>query len=184
MKKMFLTFDGAPNSQGTPKILEILNKYQIQGTFFLEGKRLESNQQLAQEIIKAGHSIGNHSYSHTEFDKLELAECLAEVENTDNLIRNILGIKTRLIRPPAGKITEIEQKYLEKLGYIISLWNISIKDWLGPDAASIAARLVKELGKDEIISVMHDHVEWIPEVLDISIPYIKANGYEFLPMKM
>jgi len=138
-KAFYLTFDGAPNPPGTDRILDILAKYDVKATFFMEGKRLENNAECARRVLQAGHDIGNHSYNHPNFDSIPLELCLEEVYKTEKILAEKLDLKTKLIRPPAGKLNKGVEKALINLGYTIVLWSYSVRDWEGPDAESIAA---------------------------------------------
>jgi peptidoglycan/xylan/chitin deacetylase (PgdA/CDA1 family) len=178
INSFYLTFDGAPNPPGTDRILEVLAEHNVKATFFMEGKRLEEEAPCALRVLEAGHDIGNHSYTHPDFDTIPIAQCLEEVNKTDLILYEKLGLKTKLLRPPSGKLTlEVEETFL-KLGYTIVLWSYSIKDWEGPDAKSIAERVLNQIRKDTII-VFHDHVPWVPETLEIIIPKIKEAGCKF-----
>ncbi len=177
-RTLHLTFDGAPNPPGTLNILEVLSRHKVKGTFFMEGHRMKEHADLVRRIRQEGHSVGNHSFSHTEFDRLTLEECLREVEDTDALFLEILGEPVQLFRPPSGILGEEVRKVLEDRGYRISLWSFSIRDWEGPDAAAVANRVLAGAHPDGIM-VMHDRVEWNPEALDIVIPELKNQGYTF-----
>lgn len=177
-KSFYLTFDGAPNPPGTDRILEVLAKHDIKATFFMEGKRLEGNRECALRVLRAGHDIGNHSYNHPDFDGIPLELCIEEVRKTDEILLEQLGIKTKLLRPPAGKLTKEVEEALLSLGYTLVLWSFSVKDWDGPDAESIAARTLNQL-KNEAVVVFHDHVQWVPDTLEIIIPEIKKRGFSF-----
>lgn len=175
-KYFYLTFDGAPNPPGTSNILAVLHKHQVKATFFLEGRRLEVATECAGEIVKAGHDIGNHSFSHPDFDAISRDQCVEEVKKTEAILQNKLGITTSFLRPPSGKLTPELEHLFVRMGYSIVLWSYSIKDWLGPDAEAVAHRVLTQL-KDNGIVVFHDHVPWVPDTLDIVIPKIKALGY-------
>jgi peptidoglycan/xylan/chitin deacetylase (PgdA/CDA1 family) len=177
-KPFYLTFDGAPNPPGTDRILKVLEKHGIKGTFFMEGKRLEKEANCALRVLQAGHDIGNHSYNHPDFSSIPLEACIEEVDKAERILFAKLGIKTRLLRPPAGRLTPEVEKALLNLGYTIVLWSYSVKDWEGPDAQSVAERTLEQL-KDGAVVVFHDHVEWVPDTLEIIVPEIKKRGYIF-----
>ena len=61
-----MTFDDGP-SKNTMQILDILKKYNIKATFFVNGKEDEFSLKVYERIIKEGHNLGNHTYSH-EYD--------------------------------------------------------------------------------------------------------------------
>ncbi len=179
MKRFFLTFDGAPHPPNTNKLLDVLSKYNVKATFFIEGHRMEKEWPCAKRIIDEGHAIGNHSYNHPDFKTLSLQQCIEEVESADDIIQKKLGIKTPLLRPPNGSISPEAAKYFEDKGYKIMLWSYSVKDWTSREASETAERILDGLKEDEAIIVLHDHVELNPQVLEIVLPVIKERGYEF-----
>lgn len=178
MKSFYLTFDGAPNPPGTDNVLEVLASHGVLASFFMEGHRLESGAECAHRVLTAGHDVGNHSFSHTMFDTLSLDAVREELKQTDDLLDKILGIRPRYCRPPFGELPpETEQAILE-WGYTIVLWSYSNRDWETPDVDELVAKVMNGL-RDEAIIVMHDRVPWVPQTLEIIIPAIRAQGYEF-----
>jgi peptidoglycan-N-acetylglucosamine deacetylase len=177
-KNFYLTFDGSPNPPGTDNILQVLARHGVQAAFFMEGRRLEKEAECARRVLRAGHDIGNHSYNHPEFDKVSLEVCLEEVEKTDRILQEQLGIKPVLLRPPAGILPPPVRETFLKRGYTIVLWSYSIKDWEGPDAASLASRVIDQAAPQSIV-VFHDRVPWVPAALEIIIPALKRKGFEF-----
>jgi peptidoglycan/xylan/chitin deacetylase (PgdA/CDA1 family) len=63
-REVWLTIDDGPDPQDTPKILDLLSKYQAHATFFLIGKRAAQHPELVREIIRQGHTLGNHTFTH------------------------------------------------------------------------------------------------------------------------
>ena len=87
--KLALTFDDGP-ARYTETILKILAKHNIRATFFVLGKKSKENPELLRKIVKAGHLVGNHGYSHSRFfERFNLSE---------TLIKEIIGTKLKFIR--------------------------------------------------------------------------------------
>lgn len=177
-KDFFLSFDGSPNPPATDNLLRYLAQYNIQATFFMEGWRLEKEADCARRVQAAGHDIGNHSYNHPEFDKIPIQECIQEVELTQAIIHQELGFYPKLLRPPAGILTkEVEETFLSR-GFDIILWSYSVRDWEGPDAESVAQRILRQAKPGAIIA-LHDKTEWLIDILEIIIPELFQEGYHF-----
>lgn len=177
-KDFFLSFDGSPNPPATDNLLRYLAQYNIQATFFMEGWRLEKEADCARRVQAAGHDIGNHSYNHPEFDKIPIQECIQEVELTQAIIHKELGFYPKLLRPPAGILTkEVEETFLSR-GFDIILWSYSVRDWEGPDAESVAQRILRQAKPGAIIA-LHDKTEWLIDILEIIIPELFQEGYHF-----
>jgi peptidoglycan/xylan/chitin deacetylase (PgdA/CDA1 family) len=177
-KSFYLSFDGSPNPPATDHLLNALDSYGIKATFFMEGRRLEEEAECARRVQVAGHDIGNHSYNHPEFDKIPIEECLNEVKLTQEIIYRKLGFYPTLLRPPAGLLTKIVEDTFLNLGFDIVLWSYSVRDWEGPDAKSVVDRILSQAFPGAIIA-LHDRTEWLIEILDIIIPTLKDQGYQF-----
>jgi peptidoglycan/xylan/chitin deacetylase (PgdA/CDA1 family) len=178
IKPFYLSFDGSPYPPATDRLLNCLSNYGIQATFFMEGRRLETEADCARRVQAAGHDIGNHSYNHPEFDKIPIQECIREVELTQAIIYKELGFYPKFLRPPAGLLTkEVEKTFLAK-DFNIVLWSYSVRDWEGPDTKSVAQRILSQAIPGAIIA-LHDKTEWLIEILEIIIPKLTLDGYTF-----
>src|SRR5439155_1602542 len=60
-RKLALTFDDGPNPAITPKLLDLLDRYNAKATFFLIGRYVRECPDLVREIAARGHGIGNHT---------------------------------------------------------------------------------------------------------------------------
>ncbi|HEC09630.1 MAG TPA: polysaccharide deacetylase family protein [Acidimicrobiales bacterium] len=176
-----LTFDGAPHCPHTDALLDVLAAHGVTATFFLEGHRLEDQAECARRIVTAGHEIANHSYTHPMMDELDPEEVVGEVRRAQEVIHHETGVRTRQFRPPWGRLSDEAVRAVHATGHDVILWNVSIRDWEGPDAASVANRILRGLA-DGCIVALHDRVEWNPEVLELVIPRIEAAGYSFRPV--
>ena len=96
------TFDDGPNSETTNRLLDNLDKYNARVTFFVVGNRIHNNTDTLKRAYDMGNQIGSHSYSHRNFFKLDEAKILEEVQNTNNAIKEVIGVEPTLIRPPYG----------------------------------------------------------------------------------
>ena len=80
--KLALTYDDGPNDPHTLRLLEVLAQHNVRATFFLIGRYVKQRPDIARELLKAGHVIGNHTFSHpnlilasAERTKTELEQC-------------------------------------------------------------------------------------------------------------
>jgi peptidoglycan-N-acetylglucosamine deacetylase len=118
-----LTFDDGPTNN-LEDILAILDQYNAKATFFLIGKEMESNSDEAKKIVKAGHQIGNHTYSHNRMVFKSSAYIKQEIEKTDELIREA-GFEGEIdFRPPNGKKLVGLPYYLSKKRRDTITWTI------------------------------------------------------------
>ncbi len=105
--KLYLTFDDGPNPVYTPKILDILKERNIKATFFLIGEEAEKYPDIVKRIHQEGHSIGNHTHTHSNLSKLSKKEIRNEIIKCSEAIRNITGERPSLLRPPFLKLSLI-----------------------------------------------------------------------------
>ncbi len=119
---IFLTFDDGPTEHITPWVLDLLRKYDAKATFFCIGKNAEQHPELLQRIIDEGHSIGNHTYSHT---KALLSNCEQYVEDVD-LANEFLH--SNLFRPPYGRLSPSKARRLSER-YNLIMWDTLSRDY-------------------------------------------------------
>ena len=88
-----ITFDDGPNLEFTPQVLTLLKTYNAKATFFCIGKHIESHPEVFKRIIEQGHTIGNHTYSHTNnFGFLSTNKVVSELEQTNAIIKKQTGL--------------------------------------------------------------------------------------------
>lgn len=126
--EVFLTFDDGPNPEITPWVLDQLAKYDAKATFFLVGDNVRKYPRLAKEVLEAGHTIGNHTYSHMNGWKNSSHIYLQEVEKADCIIEDVLGFRPRYFRPPYGRINFFTSKKILKNHQVI-MWDILARDF-------------------------------------------------------
>ncbi|MEM9897151.1 MAG: polysaccharide deacetylase family protein [Bacteroidota bacterium] len=111
--QIHLTFDDGPNEQSTHWILDQLDQYEAKATFFCVGQAISQNGGLVKELIKKGHAVGNHTYSHRKATKLSADEFSAEVRQCDEALDD-LSVSSQLFRPPYGVISRQQAKAIPK----------------------------------------------------------------------
>ncbi|MBI1888339.1 MAG: polysaccharide deacetylase family protein [Candidatus Spechtbacteria bacterium] len=188
--KVFLTFDDGPNEPYTSQILDILKEFDIRATFFVCGKNVEHYPEVVKRMVREGHVVGNHTYSHSRI--LTYASFLApkflisEIEKTAVIIQRATGITTKLFRPPWGILAPSIQKYLRSQGYKIVYWDIASCDWKKISAKTIEKNVVDNVKPDSIV-LFHDggedrfhknHAETVLALRPI-IQNAQSRGYAF-----
>lgn len=173
LKYVALTFDDGPSSF-TEEIIDLLQKYNYNATFFVLGNKLNLNyKDILKKSIKNGNEIGVHGYSHRSFTKMCQATMEEEITKTKKYIKNLTGYESTLVRPPYGNITKTIKNY--NLGPYI-LWNNDTLDWKLRDANKISSRLINSI-EDKSIILMHDTYLTTFKALEIILPYLKENNY-------
>lgn len=180
--KIALTFDDGPHPRITLKILSVLEKYNVDATFFIIGKNARAYPEVLEKIASAGHEIGNHTDSHTILKSLEKDAIYKEINDCSKTIENISNVKTKLIRPPCGEYDKCLVDFAKENDYKIILWNIDTNDWEHRSTWKIVSTVEKELKGGDII-LFHDYISGqanTVEALEILIPKLKSEGFEFV----
>ena len=179
-KKVFaLTFDDGPDPTYTPQILKILKQKNAPATFFMVGKMVRAHASTGRLVAQAGHSIGNHTWSHGKRPR----DPRAEVERTDAIIQKDLGITSRLFRPPYGIRNNGLASAASARGEDVILWSSDSNDWNHhTSAARIHANVMKNAHSGGI-ALMHDGggnrsatVSALPGLIDA----LRARGFKLV----
>ena len=176
-KRIALSFDDGPRAETTPKVLEILKKYNAHATFYIVGSHVEGNESIVKQIVAEGHELGDHSYSHPLLTKKSADEVYQEVHKTSDLIAKASGgLRPMSLRPPYGGFDKMVS---EQAGIAIVNWSIDSLDWKYRDAAKTIEH-IKENAHNGGILLMHDIHEESVEALPAVIEYLQAEGYELV----
>lgn len=180
--KIALTFDDGPHPRYTPRILDILDEYNIKATFFVVGINAENYPDTIENVIKKGHEIGNHTYTHPHVSCLNSQNLKCEVEQCESAIYGLTDYKTKLFRPPEGMIDADVRSVLRSLDYKVILWDIDTRDWAHTSPQEIADNVIDNIASGDII-LMHDYIGHNSptiEAMRIFIPQLLDKGYRFV----
>lgn len=173
-KVVALTFDDGPSIY-TNDILNILNKYDVTATFFVLGNKVTLYKDTLKKVLSHGNEIGNHSYNHKWMIKLNDEELKNQIYDTQNIIKDTLGYTPKCLRPTYGSINNKIKNYKE---FNIVLWNVDTLDWKIKNHKEVAKRALK--AKDGDIILMHDIHSVTVKALDIIIPKLLENDFQFV----
>jgi len=182
-----LTFDDGPSLIYTPKILALLQRYHAHATFFVLGDHLEKYPKVVRAALLGGNEVGNHSFSHPRFTKVDQSIRERELEGTSVDLDLVGCPKTeRLFRPPYSAFDERLSAYLAHTQRHLVLWSIDSGDWKGLDAATIAKNVLSRVRNGAII-IFHDSNETgkadrrpTLQALEMILPILKAAGYRMV----
>ena len=180
-KKVSLTFDDGPHPKLTPMILDILKEYGIHATFFLVGENAERYPEIVKRILREGHEIGNHTFSHVEATKIDKKMIREEIRRCESAIERISGVKPRFFRPPCGAIDSELGDLCDSLGYRVVLWSVDTRDWCRIPSVEITEQVLRSVKNGDII-LMHDYIgsnSPTPNALKKIIPALIERGYAF-----
>jgi peptidoglycan/xylan/chitin deacetylase (PgdA/CDA1 family) len=150
-EKIAFTFDDGPHQEYTPMLLDILEEKEGRGTFFFTGQNISNNRNLAKEVVKRGHLIGNHTFSHLNALFSGKKKLRDEILRTKELIEDITGKPNQYLRPPYGIITPALISICKELNLSIVLWSINSFDFRRKSADRIINRVCKKIRSGSII---------------------------------
>lgn len=139
-KHLFLTFDDGPDPAITPFVLDQLKAFNAKATFFCIGDCAKKHPELLQRIKDEGHQIGNHTQYHPNGWKTPLTEYKNNISEAEKHLFDNNFKNSKLFRPPYGKCTKSQRKFLKAQGYKIIMWS------------SLSADFDTSLTKEEVLS--------------------------------
>jgi len=186
-RKLALTYDDGPNDPHTQRLLEVLAKHDVRATFFLIGKHVKQRPEIARAIAQAGHTIGNHTFTHPNLIFASAERTRAELQLCDQALQDAVGEHSRLFRPPFGGRRPGTLQIARQLGLETIMWNVTGWDWSGKPAPYIDDRVSKYVSGGNVI-LLHDgsHAAFGADrsqtviATDRLIGKFKAEGYEFV----
>ena len=192
-KTIYLTFDDGPSSH-TPRLLEILKKYDVKATFFVVNN---SYADIITDIVQQGHAIGVHTASHIYSDIYASEEAyFQDFQIIHNLVYEKTGIKTTLMRFPGGSSNRVSSSYnkgiMTRLSKIVTDYGLQYYDWdvnsVDAGGAKTADQVYRYVvngisGNHYAIVLQHDIYGYSVDAVERIIQWGLANGYQFLPLE-
>jgi peptidoglycan/xylan/chitin deacetylase (PgdA/CDA1 family) len=154
-KQIALTYDDGPNDPHTQRLLEVLAKYGARATFFLIGRFVERRPDIVQEIVRAGHVVGNHTFTHPRLIFTSAGQTRAELERCQQAIAAATGQTSHLFRPPFGGRRPNTLRIVRDMGLKTVMWSITGFDWTAPPAERIVRRVSDRIRGGDVV-LLHD----------------------------
>jgi peptidoglycan/xylan/chitin deacetylase (PgdA/CDA1 family) len=180
--RIALTFDDGPHPTLTPKILAILEKYNIQATFFMVGRNVIDYSDTARAVLAAGHEVGNHTFSHRHIKQMDEESLNDELGLCEDALEELCEYRPHLFRPPEGAVTQYVEHCTELGDYSLILWSLDTRDWEIKKKTDIVKTVLDNVRPGDII-LMHDFIgrkSATPEALEAMLPELIRRGYEFV----
>lgn len=180
-KKLAISFDAAWGADYTPELLRILKENNVKTTFFLTGIWVEKYPEMVKAIADAGHELGNHSTTHPHCNALTEEEFIKELQETEEMIKELTGKRTRLFRPPFGEYNNINLQAARKCGYEVIQWSVDSLDWQELGVEAVVDRVLKNAHPGAII-LFHNNAKYTPQALPIILKDLQDQGYKIVPV--
>jgi peptidoglycan/xylan/chitin deacetylase (PgdA/CDA1 family) len=177
-KSIYLTFDDGPIPVVTPYVLNCLDDFQAKATFFCIGDNVRKHPEIYSQVVAAGHSVGNHTYTHLKGWQSKSEPYLADIKRCAELV------KSSLFRPPYGRIRkkqiiDIAKQHPEM---DIIMWDVLSGDFDSAlNSDQVTTNVLKNVKNGSII-VFHDSLKAFPRLQDALPAVLKklqSAGYQF-----
>lgn len=193
-RTILFSFDDGPSRKTTPALLDLLDRLGIRALFFVKTESFgrgnpweREHQEIVREIADRGHMIGNHTETHRQLPLLRNAEIQAELDLSEHKIKNAIGLRPRLIRPPGGALSARVSQILAERGYTSVLWSVYAGD-LEVDTADdvvrtffrVLKRREREHGYRGGIVLLHDTQQHSLEALPRLVDALRRRNCELL----
>jgi len=180
-----LTFDDGP-SESTPLLLEILARFGVRATFFVNGANVSRLPEIARQIQRAGHEIGNHGQSHPYYYFRSAAFIRDDLSAAQRTIAEVTGVEPRFFRAPYGVRWFGLGAAQASLGLMGVMWTIIGQDWKRP-AGAVVERVMKNIRNGAIIC-LHDgrtttanpDIRATLDAVSSLVPQLQSRGYNFV----
>lgn len=180
-KVVALTFDISWGNKVPDPVLDVLQKEHVtKATFFLSGPWTLRHQEIVKRIHSMGFEIGNHGHLHKDYSNYPNSWITEQVSSSEKAIKQVAGVKTKLIRTPNGDFNPRVIRCLNQQGYTVIQWNTDSLDWKNPGVANIQKRVLNRAVPGDII-LFHasDSAKQTAQALPGVIDGLRAKGYRF-----
>ena len=174
-KNVSLMFNVYENTEVVNKIIDVLDKSEVKGTFFVGGCWADDNGETLNRIVKSGHEIANHGYFHKDHKKLSFDKNKEEIMLTGVIVKALCGVQSTLFAPPSGSFNDATLEAAYELGYQVIMWSKDTIDWRDKDIDVIYNRATRNPTNGELI-LMHPKEHTLSALPKI-IEFYKKNGF-------
>lgn len=178
----YLTFDDGPSRQMTSRLLDVLARFDARATFFMIGAFAARDPGLVRAVHAAGHTVGNHTYTHPDAWKTPVHALLAELERTTGLLEDLTQQPLGWMRPPYGRFTRAMRAWCLSRRQHLTMWDVMPGDYLPRvTQAKLERRILGYLRHGSIV-VLHDNPKadvHMPAALENLLRRLRDEGWTF-----
>jgi peptidoglycan/xylan/chitin deacetylase (PgdA/CDA1 family) len=151
-----LTFDDGPDENLTPEVIDLLKRFGFKATFFVIGAKAKQCPSLLKRMIADGHVVACHDLAHSALSNLRFANAMTrDISAAQAIVKDIIGAKPLLYRPPVGLANPHLGGALSALGMKCIGWNKSVKDAGNRRSRRIAAISKLRIRPGDVV-LLHD----------------------------
>jgi peptidoglycan-N-acetylglucosamine deacetylase len=175
-----ITFDDGPHAENTPRLLDMLKQRGLKATFFVVGQCAAEYPDIMKRIVKEGHEVANHSWSHPQLSGMREGSVTDQLQRTHDVIEQTTGVATKLLRPPYGAFTANQRNWAShKWGYKTILWDVDPLDWKYRNAEHVKSAILKGTVNGSII-LAHDIHKSTIDAMPGTLDGLTARGFKFV----
>lgn len=176
-KVVALTFDDGPDADSTPRVLDLLKRYDVRATFFVVGEQARQNPELIHRMVAEGHTVAGHSYYHLPQSTLWSSQRYTEeLFRCNDVVARLTGLRMRLYRPPFGVTNPPIARAVKNLGLIPVGWSVRSLDTITKNRDRVVDRVMRGLRGGDVI-LLHDRLESSEELLEKLLTALQAQHY-------
>lgn len=172
-KLVAFTFDDGP-SKYTLDIVNILEEYNANATFFEVGYNIKAHPEVTKEVSERGFEIANHTTDHSKLTKLTESKYLSKINDNNAIFKELTGKDMLYLRPPYGSYND---KIKAKAGVPIVTWSLDTRDWESRNKDKIIEMVMNNIKEGDII-LFHDLYESTKDAVKELMPLLKEEGYQ------
>lgn len=173
--KVTLTFDdGSTRPAEVRALLDLLEKEGVSAIFFPTGQWAETHPRLVERMVKDGHRVCNHTYSHRNLRLPQLTDDVIR----DEIARGAGAGTCKLFRPPLRAHDPRVERIVAEMGYTMYLWDVDSRDWEGLPAEDMVNRVLKRVRPGSVV-LFHMHAAETLTALPVVIQRLRKAGYVF-----
>lgn len=180
-KIVALSFDAAWGNEDTQQLIDILNEYDINTTFFVVGDWVDRYPESVLALHENGNEIMNHSSDHAHFSSLSTDQIISDLKSCNEKIEAITGVSPSLFRCPYGEYDDHVINAVNSIGMTAVQWDVDSLDWKGLSAQEIEKRVLDKVQPGSIV-LFHNAAENTPEALPGIIESLLNDGYSIVPV--
>ena len=180
-KLVALSFDAAWGNEDTQTLIDILDRYGVNTTFFIVGDWADKYPESVQALAEAGNEVMNHSSNHAHFSALSSTEITADISACNDKIEALTGVRPTLFRCPYGEYDDHVIEAVNSLGMTAVQWDVDSLDWKGIPAGQITRRVLDRVQPGSIV-LFHNAAEHTPEALPGILDALINEGYSIVPV--
>lgn len=179
-RRVALTFDDGPDDM-TPRYLDVLDELGISATFFLLGAQCARFGGHVLEMVRRGHEVASHGFSHRHFPALTHAELRSELSRTHELLPPTTR-RRPMVRPPRGALSPQSLGRCALFGYTTALWSVDSQDHREKDPERVAAAALPDDVRAGDVVLLHEGQSWTLEALPRIRRRAEERGFELCTM--